>query len=98
MASFGVSTRRALPAVAAAAAFGVVPRARAQTPAWPDRPLRFIIGGAAGGASDIFLRMMEGRLRERLGQPLVIDPRPGGGGMVGRRRRRARRRTATPST
>lgn len=56
--------------------------ARAQ-PAWPDRPLRFVIGGAAGGASDIFLRMMETRLRERLGQPLVIDPRPGAGGMVG---------------
>ena len=56
--------------------------ARAQ-PAWPDRPLRFVIGGAAGGASDIFLRMMEARLRERLGQPLVIDPRPGAGGMVG---------------
>jgi tripartite-type tricarboxylate transporter receptor subunit TctC len=84
MASFGVSTRRALSGVAAAAtAFGVVPRARAQTPGWPDRPLRFILGGAAGGASDIFLRMMEGRLRERLGQPLVMDPRPGGGGMVG---------------
>ena len=50
---------------------------------WPDRPLRFILGGAAGGASDIFLRMMEVRLRERLGQPPVIDPRPGAGGMVG---------------
>ncbi|MDI3309447.1 MAG: tripartite tricarboxylate transporter substrate binding protein [Acetobacteraceae bacterium] len=50
---------------------------------WPDRPLRFVIGAAAGGASDIFLRMMETRLRERLGQPLVIDPRPGAGGMVG---------------
>ena len=50
---------------------------------WPDRPLRFVIGGAAGGVSDIFLRMMEARLRERLGQPLVIDPRPGAGGMVG---------------
>lgn len=57
-------------------------RARAQA-AWPDRPLRFVIGGAAGGASDIFLRMMEQRLRDRLGQPLVIDPRPGAGGMVG---------------
>lgn len=56
--------------------------ARAQ-PAWPDRPLRFVIGGAAGGASDIFLRMMETRLREALGQPLIIDPRPGAGGMVG---------------
>lgn len=56
--------------------------ARAQA-AWPDRPIRFVIGGAAGGASDIFLRMMEQRLRDRLGQPLVIEPRPGAGGMVG---------------
>jgi tripartite-type tricarboxylate transporter receptor subunit TctC len=55
---------------------------RAQS-GWPDRPLRFVIGGAAGGVSDIFLRMMENRLRERLGQPLIIDPRPGAGGMVG---------------
>jgi tripartite-type tricarboxylate transporter receptor subunit TctC len=50
---------------------------------WPERPVRYVIGGAAGGVSDIFLRMMEGRLREKLGQPLVIDPRPGAGGMVG---------------
>lgn len=57
-----------------------VPRAQGN---WPDRPLRFVIGGAAGGVSDIFLRMMENRLREKLGQPIVIDPRPGAGGMVG---------------
>ncbi|MBL6455437.1 tripartite tricarboxylate transporter substrate binding protein [Belnapia sp. T6] len=58
--------------------------ARAQgTGTWPERPLRFIIGAAAGGVSDIFLRLMENRLRERLGQPLVIDPRPGAGGMLG---------------
>jgi tripartite-type tricarboxylate transporter receptor subunit TctC len=51
--------------------------------AWPEKPVRYVIGGAAGGVSDIFLRMMEGRLRETLGQPLVIDPRPGAGGMLG---------------
>src|SRR5690349_19897620 len=49
---------------------------------WPDRPLRFIISGQVGGVSDIFLRILENRLRERLGQPLYIDPRPGGGGML----------------
>lgn len=78
-------TRRALLGAAAAAAGGLpaMPRdARAQG-GWPDRPIRFVIGGAAGGVSDIFLRMMEGRLRDRLGQPLVIDPRPGAGGMLG---------------
>ena len=71
------------PLLGAAAALLAMPRlARAQQ-AWPDKPIRYVIGGAAGGVSDIFLRMMETRLRERLGQPLVIEPRPGAGGMIG---------------
>ena len=74
--------RRALLAGAGALLGLPVLRAGAEG-AWPERPLRFVIGGAAGGASDIFLRMMEQRLRERLGQPPIIDPRPGAGGMVG---------------
>ncbi len=65
-----------------AAALALPAVARAQG-TWPDKPIRYIIGGAAGGVSDIFLRMMENRLRERLGQPLVIEPRPGAGGMIG---------------
>ncbi|MBR0673688.1 Bug family tripartite tricarboxylate transporter substrate binding protein [Neoroseomonas soli] len=73
-------TRRLVLGVAGATL--AAPSLRAEG-AWPDKPLRFIIGGAAGGVSDIFLRMMENRLRERLGQPLIIDPRPGAGGMVG---------------
>jgi tripartite-type tricarboxylate transporter receptor subunit TctC len=67
----------------AAAALAAAPRwARAQ-PAWPDRPVRFVIGGSAGGVSDILLRILENRLRESLGQPIVLDPRAGAGGMVG---------------
>lgn len=75
-----MTPRRILPALG----LGLLaaPALRAQ-PAWPDRPLRFVIGGASGGDSDLLLRMMEPRLRERLGQPLVIDPRPGAGGMLG---------------
>ncbi len=73
-------TRRA--ALGAAGAVLAGPSVRAQG-TWPDKPIRFIIGGAAGGVSDIFLRMMENRLRESLGQPMVIEPRPGAGGMVG---------------
>ena len=41
-----------------------------------------LVGAAAGGASDIFLRILENRLRERLGQPFWIDNRPGAGGML----------------
>jgi tripartite-type tricarboxylate transporter receptor subunit TctC len=75
-----MTPRRLLPALG----LGLLaaPALRAQG-AWPDRPLRFVIGGASGGDSDLLLRMMEQRLRERLGQPLVIDPRPGAGGMLG---------------
>ncbi|MBK1657617.1 Bug family tripartite tricarboxylate transporter substrate binding protein [Paracraurococcus ruber] len=50
---------------------------------WPEKPMRFVIGGSAGGVSDILMRILENRLRERLGQPIVLDPRPGAGGMVG---------------
>ena len=73
-------TRRAL--AGTAGALFAAPAVHAQG-SWPDRPLRFVVGANAGGASDIFLRMMENRLREKLGQPLVIDPRPGAGGMLG---------------
>lgn len=67
----------------AAVGLAAAPRwARAQ-PAWPDRPVRFVIGGSAGGVSDILLRILENRLRESLGQPIVLDPRAGAGGMVG---------------
>lgn len=52
-------------------------------PAWPEKPIRYVVGGAAGGASDIFMRILENRLRERLGQPLWLDNRPGAGGLVG---------------
>jgi len=71
--------RRALLGAAACATLPIVVRAQ---PAWPDRPLRFIISAQVGGVSDIFLRILENRMQERLGQGLYIDPRPGGGGMI----------------
>jgi tripartite-type tricarboxylate transporter receptor subunit TctC len=69
-------------AVLGAAMLAAPTIAGAQAP-WPERPMRFVIGGSAGGVSDILVRMLETRLREKLGQPLVLDPRPGAGGMVG---------------
>ena len=57
--------------------------ARAQAlPAWPDKPMRYLVGGAAGGASDIFMRILETRLRDRLGFGLWLDNKPGAGGLV----------------
>jgi len=69
--------RRALLAVPALLAAP----ARAQA-TWPDRPLRFVVSAQVGGVSDILVRIFESRLRERLGQPLYVDPRPGAGGQI----------------
>jgi tripartite-type tricarboxylate transporter receptor subunit TctC len=54
--------------------------ARAQ--AYPTRPVRIIVGQAAGSGSDIAARLLGQRLSERLGQPFVVENRPGAGGNI----------------
>jgi tripartite-type tricarboxylate transporter receptor subunit TctC len=51
--------------------------AAAQT--WPDRPIRLVVGVGAGGAMDVLARNVAESLAKRLGQPVVIDNRPGAG-------------------
>lgn len=48
--------------------------------AWPNRPIRVVVGFAAGGSTDIFTRVLQPKLSAILGQPLIIDNRPGAGG------------------
>ncbi len=55
--------------------------ARAQ-PAWPDRPLRLVVGYPAGGPSDVFARLMAAQMGPRLGQNVVVENRPGGGAVL----------------
>jgi tripartite-type tricarboxylate transporter receptor subunit TctC len=55
--------------------------ATAQT--FPSKPLRFIVPFPPGGGTDLLARAMAGKLREALGQPVVIDNRGGAGGVVG---------------
>jgi tripartite-type tricarboxylate transporter receptor subunit TctC len=70
--------RRFLYLAAGAAAFPVNSRiARAQT--YPTRPVRLLVGYSAGSNLDILARLMGQWLSERLGQPFVIENRPGSG-------------------
>lgn len=49
---------------------------------WPDKPIRVYFCRQPGGSSDIFVRIIENRMKEKLGQPLFIDNKPGAGGMT----------------
>jgi tripartite-type tricarboxylate transporter receptor subunit TctC len=51
--------------------------------AYPSRPVRIVVGFAAGGGVDIVARLIGQWLSERLGQPFIIDNRPGGGTNIG---------------
>src|SRR5262245_32504371 len=74
--------RNFLHLAAGAAAVPFVPRmARAQ--AYPSKPVRIIVGFVAGGGNDIVARLMGQWLSERLGQPFVIENRPGAGTNIG---------------
>jgi tripartite-type tricarboxylate transporter receptor subunit TctC len=46
---------------------------------YPSKPIRIITANSAGGTSDIFVRAMGDELQKRLGQPIVVENRPGGG-------------------
>jgi len=70
-----------LHALALMAALALATGAAAQT--FPDKPLRFIIPFAAGGGSDVMARVIAEPLSQRLGQPVVVENKPGGNATIG---------------
>jgi tripartite-type tricarboxylate transporter receptor subunit TctC len=68
-----------LAGAAALPAFSRVARAQA----YPTRPVRLVVTTAAGGSPDIIARLIGQWLSERLGQPIIIDNRPGAGTNIG---------------
>jgi tripartite-type tricarboxylate transporter receptor subunit TctC len=48
--------------------------------AWPERPIKVYIGYAAGGSTDVVARLLQPKLGEKLGQPIIIENKPGGAG------------------
>ena len=57
------------------------------TPIWaqtyPDKPIRILVGGPAGGGLDVNARVLADRLSPLLGQPVIVDNKPGAAGLIG---------------
>ncbi len=56
---------------------------QAQTPDYPNKPIRMVVTFPPGGSTDVVVRMLVPRLNEKLGQQVVVDNRPGAGGNIG---------------
>ena len=73
---------RRRPLLLAATLAAVVPLpAPAQT--WPTRPVRLVVPAPAGSSLDIVARLLGDKLKDRWGQPVVVENKPGAGGMLG---------------
>ncbi|USE77863.1 tripartite tricarboxylate transporter substrate binding protein [Cupriavidus gilardii] len=61
---------------------GIPPSVHAQQP-WPSKPLRLVVGYAAGGATDVLARLVAMKLGDELGKPVVVENRAGANSNVG---------------
>jgi len=79
---FTASRRRTVRALLGAAAIALSPFAQAQ-PAYPSGPIRIIVPAVPGGSADALARIVGEELSPILGQPVLIDNRPGAGMVIG---------------
>src|SRR5262245_54400987 len=69
--------------IAVALAAGILHQTSASAQTWPTKPIRVIIPFGAGSAVDVIPRIVLEQMASQLGQPMVVEPRPGAGGTVG---------------
>jgi tripartite-type tricarboxylate transporter receptor subunit TctC len=75
--------RRRLVIAAAAAAAGALATPFVRAQAWPARQIRIVCPFPPGGLTDIYTRAIADHLQQSLGQPVVVENRPGAGGIIG---------------
>ena len=75
--------RDALKSLVGAGLYGISPKTLVAQGAWPNRPLKMIVPFPSGGTADVLGRLLAQRLTDAIGQPIVIDNKPGAAGNIG---------------
>lgn len=77
---YPINMRRSLLNVIVAASLTTIWTPGVAQHAWPNRPIRLVVGFAAGGTTDVLARVVAAPLQRALGQPVVVDNKPGASG------------------
>jgi tripartite-type tricarboxylate transporter receptor subunit TctC len=78
-----ISRRTLMQSAAASAALGLIPALAQNAAGWPDHPIRMVIPYPAGGSTDVLFRIIAERLKDKLGQAVVVENKPGASGNIG---------------
>jgi tripartite-type tricarboxylate transporter receptor subunit TctC len=78
-----ISRRTLMQGAAASTAVGLTPALAQNATGWPDHQIRMIVPYPAGGSTDVLFRILAERLKDKLGQSVVIENKPGASGNIG---------------